>query len=223
MQLFDRLIFNELILHRQLTDSCLLMDDFAGVSKIEQDIWYNQRLVCLAELNRWDLILADTVEQVKDEGESSDPDLSKLWDQNLAEPYLGLFMRGTVKVATSRSKATDFIQSSLEEPGKRDILMKHYGSQLAQLAVVNDQLDRARFLLSNCYRHFRKQWSALHPLAVGARRRQLQSLQKMAELDEFTDVMAGRQLTEIPRLYSLHPVTFDSSLKHAFLLVLNKT
>ncbi|CAM6110405.1 unnamed protein product [Calypogeia fissa] len=174
-------------------------DDNSGVSGIEQDIWYNQRLVCLAELNRWDLILADTVEQVKDEDESSDPDLKRLWDPSLQEPYLGLFMRGAVKVATYRSMAADFIQSSLEEPGKRDILMKQYGSQLAQLAVENDQLDRARFLLSNCYRHFRKQWSALHPLAVGARRRQLQKLQKMVELDEFTDVMAGRQVTEIPR------------------------
>lgn len=173
---------------------------FAGASRIEQDIWYNQRLVCLAELNRWDLILDDTVEQIGDDDVPSDPpDLQRLWEQAVREPYLGLFMRGAVKVATYRSKAASFVQDSLEEPSKRDFLMKQYGSQLAHLAVVNDQLDRARFLLSNCYRQLRKQWSALHPLAVGARQRQLQKLQTIVELDEFVDLMAGRQLTEIPR------------------------
>lgn len=89
------------------------------------------------------MIVDGALVQISDEDNLSQPDLQKLWAPRVREPYLGLFMRGAVKVPTYREKVADFVQVSLEEPDKRDILLKQYGSQLAQLAVVNNQLDRA--------------------------------------------------------------------------------
>ncbi|KAL3698516.1 hypothetical protein R1sor_012592 [Riccia sorocarpa] len=186
-----------LVLYDQALDT---VEDETGdqASQVEQDIWYNQRLACLLELNRWQLLLEDTLTQVRSD-DSEEPDLEKLWDPNLEEPYLGLFIRGAAKVSTYRSMADDFIQTSLKDPSKREVLMKDYGTQLATVAVANDQFDRARFYISHCYRSFRKHWTALHPLATGARHRQVEKLQKIVELEEFLDLMTNRRREHFPR------------------------
>ncbi|KAL2645175.1 hypothetical protein R1flu_012762 [Riccia fluitans] len=186
-----------LVLYDQALDT---FDEESGdqPSQVEQDIWYNQRLACLLDLNRWQLLLEDTLTQVRSD-DSADPDLEKLWDPNIEDPYLGLFVRGAAKVSTYRSLAEEFIQASLKDSRKREVVMNEYGTQLATLAVANDQFDRARFYISQCYRSFRKQWTALHPLATGARHRQVEKLQKIVELEEFLDLMTNQQREQFPR------------------------
>ncbi|OAE24558.1 hypothetical protein AXG93_2415s1380 [Marchantia polymorpha subsp. ruderalis] len=189
-----------LILYDQALDT---VDEDSGsygdqATQVEQDIWYNQRLACLLDLNNWQLLLEDTLTQVRTD-DSAEPDLQKLWEPNLKDPYLGLFVRGAAKLSTYGSLADEFVQSSFKEPLKREVLLKNYGTQLATLAVVNDQFDRARYYISYCYKSFRNQWAALHPLAIGARHRQVQKLQKITELDEFVEMMTNQQSEQLPR------------------------
>ncbi|XP_002965996.2 DNA-dependent protein kinase catalytic subunit [Selaginella moellendorffii] len=190
------------------TDRALVLYDKAinetpegTASKVEEDLWYNQRLACLVDLTRWGEIMEDALLQVKND-ETDEYDLEKLWHPKLQDPYLGLFVKGALKVPTHQSLLTKFLQTSLEDSTKRDVLLQRFGTQVAASAVFNDEIDHARCYLAECYKTFRKRWSALHPLAIGARRLQVRILQRAVELEEFVDFSSRPDRSNISRLLS---------------------
>ncbi|KAJ7526251.1 hypothetical protein O6H91_17G090200 [Diphasiastrum complanatum] len=167
-------------------------------SQVEEEIWYAQRLACLVDLNQWGDIMEDTLVQIQNE-ESTGYDMEKLWDPRVQDPYLGLFIKGSVKVAAYHQMLTEFLQVSLEAPGKKDTILNEYSTEIATLALANDDLDRARHHILECYRYFRKRWSALHPLAIGRRHLQIRNLQKSVELDEFISLLSKFDSSELKR------------------------
>jgi DNA-dependent protein kinase catalytic subunit len=169
-----------------------------AVSSTEIDMWYNERLSCLMELNNWNVIIQETLMEITDDG-SEEPQYQQLWQPERQDPYLSLFIRGALKVTTHHTSLMEFIQASFEDPIKREVLLKEFGTYLATAAIVNSDWDRACFLLGQCYRNFRKRWSALHPLAVWARHLEVRQLQKIIELDEFLSVIVEGKCKDFPR------------------------
>eukprot|EP01018_Ginkgo_biloba_P019264 Gb_14393 [translate_table: standard] len=172
----------------------------ASITEIEQDIWYNQRLQCLVDLNRWQDIMEDTLCQIKSE-RSEGPDLQSLWSPGIRDPYLGLFIKGSLKVTTYSSLLSDFVQFSLEDPMKRDMLHDEFSTELASWAVINERFDLARFYIQRGYSSFRKQWSSIHPLATVSKHLLVRQLQQIIELDEFVEFTPTRNVkVQLPRL-----------------------
>lgn len=168
------------------------------MTQSEKDIWYNQRLACLADLNSWRTILEDTLLEVTDDN-SQEPKYMRLWEPPKQDLYLGLFIRGALKVETYHNALSEFVQMSLDDPPKRKFLLDQFGTHLATLAAINGEWDRARFHLGQCYKTFRKGWSALHPLALEGRHLQVRQLQKTVELDEFVNFISDGHCNNLPR------------------------
>lgn len=136
--------------------------------------------------------------EITDDG-SEEPQYQQLWQPERQDPYLSLFIRGALKVTTHHTSLMEFIQASFEDPIKREVLLKEFGTYLATAAIVNSDWDRACFLLGQCYRNFRKRWSTLHPLAVWARHLEVRQLQKIIELDEFLSVIVEGKCKDFQR------------------------
>lgn len=144
-------------------------------------------------------------ETTDDDGD--EPDFNRLWEPKKQENFLGYFIRGALKESTFHAPLTEFVQSSLDILPKRQILLNEFSTQLATLAAINKEWDRTRFYLGQCYRVFRRQWSALHPLALGARHLRVRQLQKIVELEEFITFISNAEQKELPRL-----VVVDSAI-----------
>jgi len=183
------------------------------IAKSEIEIWYNQRLACLADLSEWKEIMNEIVFETTDD-DGDEPDFKRLWEPKKEEDFLGYFIKGALKVSTFHASLSEFVQSSLDILPRRQILLHEFSTQLATLAAINKDWDRARFYLGQCYRVFRRQWSALHPLALGARHLRVRQLQKTVELEEFIAFISNADEKEVPRL-----VAVDSAILktlHAF-------
>ncbi|KAH9308159.1 hypothetical protein KI387_036070 [Taxus chinensis] len=159
------------------------------ITSVEQDIWYNQRLQCLVDLNRWQDIMEDTLFQIKQDA-SEEPDFQRLWSPGIQDPYLRLFIKASLKLTTYSSLLADFIQCALESPTKRDLLHDKFSVELATFAVINDQFDLAKFYIQKGYDSFRQQWSSIHPLATVSRHLLVRQLQRIIELNEFVELIS---------------------------------
>lgn len=172
-----------------------------AITKSEIDIWYNQHLTCLANLNKWTDVLADIKIQITTDDAPDEPDYKCLWEPE-KEIYLELFLKGAIKVSTYHSAVTEFVQLCNDDLPKKSRLINEYSTHLATLTVINKEWDRARFVLGQCYKVFRRRWSALHPLALGARHQHIRLLQKTLELDEFVSFVSNPHWNELPRFLS---------------------
>jgi hypothetical protein len=147
-------------------------------------------------------------ETTDDDGD--EPDFKRLWEPKKQEDFLGYFVKGALKGSKFHAPLTEFVQSSLEILPRRQILLNEFSTQLATLAAINKEWDRARFYLGQCYRVFRRQWSALHPLALEARHVRVWQLQKTVELEEFITFISSAEEKELPRLVVLDSAILNS-------------
>lgn len=150
----------------------------------------------MADLLDWRAVMNEILFQV---GESN---LQRLWEPRVQDSYLSLFIRAAIKIPTYHLVLSEFLQSASEDTLKKDLILNEFGTQVATLAVSNDQLDRSRFYIHDCYKSFIKHWTEFHPLATSARHLQVRELQKTLELSEFVDLSASNQHTDWPRLLS---------------------
>lgn len=134
------------------------------------------------------------------DSDGDEPDFRRLWEPTKKENYLGYFMRAALRESAYHTPLTEFIQSSSDILPRRQILLDDFSTQLATLAAINKEWDRTRFHLGQCYRGFRRQWTALHPLALGARHLRVRQLQKTVELEEFITFISKAEDKELPRL-----------------------
>lgn len=166
---------------------------------MEQDLWYTRRFHCLASLLNWRAVMDEILFQLEES-------LDRLWEPRAQDSYLSLFIRAAIKMPTHHSKLNEFLHVLSEDSWKKTLILNHFSTQVATLAVSNDQLDRARFYIHECYKSFLKHWAEFHPLATSARRAQIINLQKSTELNEFVDQMATYQLGDWRRFHSLSNV-----------------
>jgi hypothetical protein len=166
-------------------------------SEIEQDLWYTRRLQCLGSLLNWHAVMDEILFQV-------DNSLSKLWEPRAQDGYLSLFIRAAIKMPTHHAMLSEFLQPISEDNDKKKLILTDYSTQVVTLAVSNDQLDRARFYVHECYKCFIKQWAKFHPLATSARHILITNLQKITELNEFLDHVESNKFCDWSRSLVLY-------------------
>ncbi|KAG0609962.1 hypothetical protein M758_7G027900 [Ceratodon purpureus] len=163
------------------------------ITNSEIDIWYSQRLACLADLSEWELVMNDIVYEITD-NDGDEPDFQRLWEPTKREKHLGYFIRGALREPAYHTSLNEFVQAS------SDVLLDEFSTHLATLAAINNEWDRTKFRLGQCYRVFRRHWTALHPLALRARHLRVRQLQKAIELEEFITFITKADEKELPRL-----------------------
>ena len=125
--------------------------------------------------------------------------LSKLWEPRARDSYLSLFIRAAVKMPTHHAKLCEFLLPIPEDNSKKVLILNDFCTQVATLAVSNDQFDRARFYIHECYKSFIKHWAGFHPLATSARHILIANLQKITELNEFVDHIGSNKFCDWSR------------------------
>lgn len=176
-------------------------------SNVEQDLWYTRRFHCLASLLNWRTVLDEILFEVDDS-------LERLWEPKFQDSNLSLFVRAAIKLPTHHSKITEFLEVLSDDSWKKSYILNLFSTQVATLAVSNDQPDRARFYVHECYKSFLRHWAEFHPLATSARHLQVINLQKTMELNEFLDQMANYQLHEWHRFQSFPEVAIFCRIMH---------
>lgn len=168
------------------------------ITKSEIDLWFSQRLACLADLGNWKEIMKEIVFETTD-NDGEEPDFQRLWEPTKRENHLGYFIRGALRESAYHTSLTEFVQSSSDTLPKRQILLDEFSTQLATLTAINKEWDRTKFQLGQCNRVFRRHWTALHPLALRARHLRVRQLQKTVELEEFITFISKAEEKELPR------------------------
>ncbi|KAH6557334.1 hypothetical protein KP509_1Z120700 [Ceratopteris richardii] len=168
-------------------------EDSVHPSDIEQDLWYVRRLYCLTRILNWRAVIDEILFQVED-------CLDKLWEPKVRDSYLSLFVRAAIKVPTHHSKLSNFLQTSANESWKNALIMKEFSTQVTTLAVSNDEFDKARFFIHECYESFLKHWTQFHPLAANARHFQIIKLQMTTELSEFLENVTHYKFGDVLRM-----------------------
>lgn len=152
----------------------------------------------MMELTNWQALVEETLLEIGSEP-FDEQSVEKLWNMKYREPYLNLFVKGTAKLSGFHSYLMKFVQVSLENSSREIFLLENFDTELLHLAVANDQFDRAELYLSECYKNFRKRWTALHPLATGTKRLLVQQLQKTVEHEEFMEFMSSGHDSDLQR------------------------
>ena len=145
----------------------------------------------------------DIVYEITD-NDGDEPDFQRLWEPTKREKHLGYFIRGALREPAYHTSLNEFVQAS------SDVLLDEFSTHLATLAAINNEWDRTKFRLGQCYRVFRRHWTALHPLALRARHLRVRQLQKAIELEEFITFITKADEKELPRLFFIIGLPFYS-------------
>lgn len=129
------------------------------------------------------------------------------------EHYLPHIIRAKLKLACSGvddSKFTDFLNNSLKEAERKELLESRYCTELALYSIIRGDLDRAKYYNDNSlqlflqvrtldckklcvgvFTAFFQDWSNLDELLVKSRSTRLQDLQLLTEIQEFINFMTN--------------------------------
>lgn len=168
----------------------------------EEDLWDDARLQCFANLSQWENLEKFSVLNVDEE---DPPDLEKVWtDTYFQEHYLPYLITSKLKLQYQGKGDTtlnSFVARAMQHNDRRILLENRHGDSLALLYVLQDDYDRASYYADYNDKTFLVDWAGLDSMMYASRSAKLQSLQKMAEMQEFLDF-----IKEEENFSSLSPV-----------------
>ncbi|XP_077979786.1 DNA-dependent protein kinase catalytic subunit-like [Glandiceps talaboti] len=154
--------------------------------QIEEDLWDDCRLQCYEQLTNWNKLEECATVNIDD---NSPADLEKIWsDTYYQEHYLPYVIRSKLKLLLEGEDNQDlltFIDNSIRHRERKALLENRYCEELAMLYLRQDDHDRAKYYTANCIQTFLEDWSGTDTLLASIRSSKLQSLQKLAEMQEF--------------------------------------
>jgi DNA-dependent protein kinase catalytic subunit len=160
-------------------------------NQVEEDLWDDSMLECYSHLTEWQDLEKAVMVNIDDT--SGRPKLDKIWeDAYHQEHYLPHLMRAKIKLACSGVDDihfTDFLNNSLKDTERKDLLESRYCTELALYSIIRDDLDKAKYYNDNSLQLFLHDWSNLDVLLVKSRSTRLQDLQLLSEIQEFLEFM----------------------------------
>jgi DNA-dependent protein kinase catalytic subunit len=142
----------------------------------ELNLWEDGRLECLTHLTRWSELAASAKTE-------ADFNLDNLWSPDL-ESYRQIFVQAAFRQRDQWQDLAQFVDDALSKPERGEWLLKNFGTQLAMMSMIRDDLDQAKSLISKSMKNVLESWRSLHPLARNGRLRLVQSLQQLKEIEE---------------------------------------
>ncbi|XP_072167838.1 DNA-dependent protein kinase catalytic subunit-like [Diadema setosum] len=166
--------------------------DWEGnVPQQEEDFWDEARLHCCNQLTKWSEMESFST-SVGDSNHS--PDLSLMWkDDYYQEIYLPYMLQSKLKLLMEGGEDDSllrFVDSSMKNQEHRSILESKYCEELAALAVLQEDYNRAKYYTSSSIQSFLQEWSSLGPLMASSRLAKLQNIQKLTEVNQFLQLIS---------------------------------
>eukprot|EP00043_Microstomoeca_roanoka_P020233 m.242128 g.242128 ORF g.242128 m.242128 type:complete len:4198 (+) comp17134_c0_seq1:181-12774(+) len=192
----------------------------------EVDLWEETLAECSLRLCDWKDLENTTLTCVDPDAEydgvtdlSTQVDPSAIWTQpRLLQRHLPHLVTARLRraceqavslvadedVPNKTAQLLAFIEEARKQPDRWAHLQYHFALELAMFSVLRDDLDLARYHLSQALHRFLDDWTTLSPLMIETRRNTLQRLQCMVEMQEFLDFMGSEtNLASLPSIQGL--------------------
>uniref|UniRef100_A0A8C5WDN6 DNA-dependent protein kinase catalytic subunit n=1 Tax=Leptobrachium leishanense TaxID=445787 RepID=A0A8C5WDN6_9ANUR len=179
--------------------------DDGDPSDAEKDFWELASLECYNNLTEWKPL--EYCSTVNIDG-NNPPDLSKMWsDPFYQDTYLPYMLRSKVKLLLNGEDIQPlltFIDESMKVEQRKVLLETLYSQELSLLYILQDDLDRAKYYISNGIQVFMQNYSSIDSLLYQSRLTKLQSVQSLTETQDFIHfVSAPGKLSSLPSLRRL--------------------
>lgn len=155
-------------------------------TEAEKEFWELASLDCYNNLSDWkELEYSSTVNI----GSENSPDLSKMWSKPFyQETYLPYVIRSKLKLllqGEDNQSLLTFVDEAMHKELQQTVLELQYSQELSLLYILQDDIDRATYYIKNAIQIFMQNYSSIDVLLYRSRLAKLQSVQTLAEIEEF--------------------------------------
>ncbi|XP_045147611.1 DNA-dependent protein kinase catalytic subunit [Echinops telfairi] len=167
----------------------------------EKDFWELASLECYDHLTQWKSLAYCSTASVDSK---QPPDLSKMWSEPFyQETYLPYMIRSKLKLllhGDNDQSLLTFVDNSVNTELQKVLLELHYSQELSLLYLLQDDFDRAKYYIENSIQTFMQTYSSVDALLHRSRLTKLQSVQVLAEIQEFISFISnpGNLSSKIP-------------------------
>ncbi|XP_017172381.1 DNA-dependent protein kinase catalytic subunit isoform X2 [Mus musculus] len=155
-------------------------------TEAEKEFWELASLDCYNNLSKWkELEYCSTVNIVSE----NSLDLSKMWSEPFyQETYLPYVIRSKLKLllqGEGNQSLLTFVDEAMNKELQKTVLELQYSQELSLLYILQDDIDRATYYIKNGIQIFMQNYSSIDVLLYRSRLAKLQSVQTLAEIEEF--------------------------------------
>ncbi|XP_008767155.1 DNA-dependent protein kinase catalytic subunit isoform X1 [Rattus norvegicus] len=155
-------------------------------TEAEKEFWEMASLDCYNNLSQWkELEYRSTVNI----GSENSLDLSKMWSKPFyQETYLPYVIRSKLKLllqGEDNQSLLTFVDEAMHKELQQMVLELQYSQELSLLYILQDDIDRATYYIKNAIQIFMQNYSSIDVLLYRSRLAKLQSVQTLAEIEEF--------------------------------------
>ncbi|CAH6792055.1 Prkdc [Phodopus roborovskii] len=160
-------------------------------TEAEREFWELASLDCYNNLSEWKVLEYCSTTNM---GSENPLDLSKMWSEPFyQEMYLPYLIRSKLKLLLhgegSQSLLT-FVDEAMHKELQQTVLELHYSQELSLLYILQDDIDRATYYIKNGIQIFMHNYSSIDALLHRSRLAKLQSVQTLAEIEEFLNFIS---------------------------------
>ncbi|XP_051006522.1 DNA-dependent protein kinase catalytic subunit [Acomys russatus] len=155
-------------------------------TEAEKGFWELALLECYSSLSEWEALDYCSTASL---GSESPPGLSKVWSEPFyQETYLPYVIRSKLKLllqGEGNQSLLTFVDEAMHQELRQKVLEFQYSQELSLLYILQDDMDRATYYIKNGIQTFMQNYSSIDVLLHRSRLAKLQSVQTLAEIEEF--------------------------------------
>ncbi|XP_052014740.1 DNA-dependent protein kinase catalytic subunit isoform X2 [Apodemus sylvaticus] len=155
-------------------------------TEAEREFWELASLDCYNNLSEWKGLEYCSTVSISSENSL---DLSKIWSEPFyQETHLPYVIRSKLKLllqGEGNQSLLTFVDEAMHKELQQTVLELQYSQELSLLYILQDDIDRATYYIKNGIRIFMQNYSSIDVLLYRSRLAKLQSVQTLAEIEEF--------------------------------------
>ncbi|GAB1300036.1 DNA-dependent protein kinase catalytic subunit [Apodemus speciosus] len=155
-------------------------------TEAEKEFWELASLDCYNNLSEWKGLEYCSTVSISSENSL---DLSKIWSEPFyQETYLPYVIRSKLKLllqGEGNQSLLTFVDEAMHKELQQMVLELQYSQELSLLYILQDDIDRATYYIKNGIQIFMQNYSSIDVLLYRSRLTKLQSVQTLAEIEEF--------------------------------------
>uniref|UniRef100_A0A8C2LHS2 DNA-dependent protein kinase catalytic subunit n=1 Tax=Cricetulus griseus TaxID=10029 RepID=A0A8C2LHS2_CRIGR len=160
-------------------------------TEAEKEFWELASLDCYNNLSEWKALEYCSTTSI---GSENPLDLSKMWSELFyQEMYLPYVIRSKLKLLLNgegNQSLLTFVDEAMHKELQQTVLELHYSQELSLLYILQDDIDRATYYIKNGIQIFMQNYSSIDVLLHRSRLAKLQSVQTLAEIEEFLNFIS---------------------------------
>ncbi|KAL1788740.1 DNA-dependent protein kinase catalytic subunit isoform X1 [Sigmodon hispidus] len=160
-------------------------------TEAEKEFWELASLDCYNNLSEWKVLEYCSTTNI---GSENAADLSKIWNEPFyQETYLPYLIRSKLKLllhGEGNQSLLTFVDEAMHKELQQMVLELQYCQELSLLYILQDDIDRATYYIKNGIQIFMQNYSSIDVLLYRSRLSKLQSVQTLAEIEEFLNFIS---------------------------------